>query len=129
MLLTTFSEMLANALWTKLRRLTGNEPRLAERLEVHAIDAVGKRLYEAQFGPAKIASMDHVRQLLEEAGGRVADSRFSTRFLTGEWEDVVNAWQLQNWEEYRDVQRLGRKTRLPEFRRASSSTLRFCGRR
>jgi hypothetical protein len=43
-LLTTFSETLANALRTRLRRLISNEPRLGERLEVHAIDAIGRRL-------------------------------------------------------------------------------------
>ena len=31
-----------------------------------------------------------------------------------EWEQVVEAWQLAAWESYRDVTRLGRKTRLPE---------------
>jgi superfamily I DNA/RNA helicase len=31
---------------------------------------------------------------------------------------VVDAWQLADWEAYRDVKRLGRKTRLPEARRA-----------
>jgi len=36
-----------------------------------------------------------------------------------EWEDVVDAWQLESWEAYRDVLRLGRKTRLPEKRRAA----------
>ncbi len=118
-LLTTFSEMLAHALHTQVRRLIAGEPRLAERLEVHAIDAVGKRLYEAQWGPAHIASRDHVRRLLEEeAGGRVADLRFSMRFLMGEWEEVVDAWQVQSWEAYRDFKRLGRKTRLPESQRA-----------
>jgi mRNA-degrading endonuclease RelE of RelBE toxin-antitoxin system len=40
-LLTTLSETLANALRTQLRRLISNEPRLAERLDVDAIDAVG----------------------------------------------------------------------------------------
>lgn len=30
---------------------------------------------------------------------------------------MIDAWQLQNWEAYRDVVRLGRKTRLPEARR------------
>jgi superfamily I DNA/RNA helicase len=30
---------------------------------------------------------------------------------------VVDAWQLESWEAYRDVRRLGRKTRLPEARR------------
>jgi len=31
-----------------------------------------------------------------------------------ELEQVVDAWQLDAWESYRDVKRLGRKTRLPE---------------
>jgi superfamily I DNA/RNA helicase len=31
---------------------------------------------------------------------------------------VVDAWQLESWEAYRDVARLGRKTRLPETQRA-----------
>ena len=41
-LLATFSENLANALRTKLRYLIGNEPRLAERLEVHAMNSIGE---------------------------------------------------------------------------------------
>ena len=35
-----------------------------------------------------------------------------------EWEQVVDAWQLETWEAYRDVARLGRKTRLKEPQRA-----------
>jgi hypothetical protein len=31
----------------------------------------------------------------------------------------VDAWQVETWEAYRDVARLGRKTRLPESRRAA----------
>jgi len=34
-----------------------------------------------------------------------------------EWEQVVDAWQLETWEAYRDVRRLGRKTRLKEKQR------------
>ena len=34
-----------------------------------------------------------------------------------EWEQVVDAWQLETWEVYRDVLRLGGKTRLPEKQR------------
>ncbi len=45
-LLTTFSDTLANTLRTKLRRLISNEPRLAERLEVHSINAIGHRLFK-----------------------------------------------------------------------------------
>ncbi len=116
-LLTTFSEILANFLRTKLRRLISSEPRLAERLEVHAIDEVGERLYEAHLGVVKIASRDRIQQILKEASERVDGLKFSARFMLGEWEDVVDAWQLQTWEDYRDVRRLGRKTRLPEQQR------------
>ena len=51
-LLTTFSDTLANALRTKLKRLIGNEPRLGERIDVHSLDAIGLRLYKAHVGPA-----------------------------------------------------------------------------
>ena len=42
LLLTTFSNTLADALKVKLRRLVGNEPRVLERIEVHSIDDVEK---------------------------------------------------------------------------------------
>jgi superfamily I DNA/RNA helicase/mRNA-degrading endonuclease RelE of RelBE toxin-antitoxin system len=115
--LTTFSETLANALRTKLRMLIGNEPRVAERLDVHALNAIGRRLYELNVGRAEIASRDVIRQLLVEAAGEVDGQRFSPQFLATEWEHVVDAWQLDSWEAYRDVARLGRKTRLPERQR------------
>lgn len=117
-LLTTFSDPLANALRTKLKRLISNEPRLAERLEVHAIDAVGERLHKAHLGPARIAGHDVIRDLLGEASRAVEGHKFNMRFLMSEWEHVVDAWQLATWEDYRDVVRLGRKTRLPEAQRA-----------
>ena len=117
-LLTTFSDTLANALREKLRCLISNEPRLAERLDVEAIDAVGLRLYGLNIGAAKVASPNQIRQLLVEQSAGVEGLRFSPRFLQGEWDDVVDAWQLQDWEDYRDVKRLGRKTRLPEPQRA-----------
>jgi mRNA-degrading endonuclease RelE of RelBE toxin-antitoxin system len=117
-LLTTFSEALANALRTKLRRLTSNEPRLGERLEVHAIKALGERLYEKHFGCAQLASRDIVRKILIDAANKVGGHKFNTHFLLTEWEEVVDAWQLETWEAYRDVKRLGRKTRLPETQRS-----------
>ncbi len=116
-LLTTFSDALANSLRTKLMRLIGSEPRLEEQVEVHSLDAVGQRLYEASFGPVDLVSRDTLRQLLEESVGAVEGHRFGLRFLLTEWEQVVDAWQLGTWEEYRDVRRLGRKTRLPEGQR------------
>jgi hypothetical protein len=113
-LLTTFSETLAHALEDKLRRLLGNEPRLRERLDVQALDAVGLRLYTAQLGPAKLATRKTIANLLRAAAEAVDGHKFGLLFLIAEWDQVVDAWQLTSWEAYRDVFRLGRKTRLPE---------------
>jgi mRNA-degrading endonuclease RelE of RelBE toxin-antitoxin system len=116
-LLTTFSDTLANALRTKLKRLLGNEPRLAERIDVYSLNAIGLRLYKAHIGQATIASPKIVRELLQEAASAVGGHKFSLHFLFTEWEQVVDAWQLDYWEAYRDVMRLGRKTRLQEAQR------------
>ena len=116
-LLTTFSDTLANALQIKLRRLISNEPRIAERLEVHSMSAIGQRLYTFNFSRPNLASREIIQQYIKKAADEVADHSFSLHFLMTEWEQVVDAWQLETWESYRDVIRLGRKTRLPESRR------------
>ena len=116
-LLATFSDALATALRTRLRRLIGNEPKNAERLEVHSMSGIGRRLYAAGAGRLRLASDEHVRALLDGVAAGVARHRFSAHFLWTEWSKVVDAWQLQSWEDYRDVQRLGRKTRLAEKQR------------
>jgi mRNA-degrading endonuclease RelE of RelBE toxin-antitoxin system len=116
-LLTTFSDTLAHALQAKLRRLIGNEPRLGERIDVHSVNGIGLRLYKTHIGPAAIATRDIIRGLMEEAGGAVEGQKLSQRFLLTEWDQVVDAWQLKTWTAYRDVARLGRKTRLPEAQR------------
>jgi len=116
-LLTTVSDTLADALTTKLRRLISNEPRIGERLEVLAIDAIARRLFAPIMGKHKVASRELIQELLQKATSESPALRFSQSFLLNEWEQVVDAWQLSNWESYRDVARLGRKTRLPEKQR------------
>jgi superfamily I DNA/RNA helicase/mRNA-degrading endonuclease RelE of RelBE toxin-antitoxin system len=116
-LLTTFSEALANALHEKLKILIQNEPSLAERIDVESLDSVGERLYRTHVGSFKLVSQSQIKALISENMSSLQNSRFSIRFLIGEWEDVVDAWQLKSWEEYRDVKRLGRKTRLQESQR------------
>jgi mRNA-degrading endonuclease RelE of RelBE toxin-antitoxin system len=118
-LLTTFSETLANTLRTKLRRLISNEPRFGERLEVQAMNDIAERLYEQHFGHPKIASPEVIRRFMTQAATGVPDLKFSLSFLLTEWEELVDAWQLQTWESYRDIKRLGRKTRLQESQRAT----------
>lgn len=116
-LLTTFSKSLADSLKTKLRRLIHNEPRLGERIDIYSISEVVDRLSRRILGDNSIAEPKAVYDALSEAASTVPDHRFGNRFLVEEWEQVVDAWKLEDWEEYREVARLGRKTRLPESRR------------
>ncbi len=121
-LLTTFSDILANALQVKLRRLISSEPHLAERIDVEAIDKAGLRLYKPLAGrlgtgPVAVVAPGQLADLMSKAAQRVTDQKFSLSFLLSEWAQVVDAWQLKSWEEYRDVRRLGRKTKLPESQR------------
>ena len=62
--------------------MISHEPRLSERLEVHAINAIGRRLYESYFGRPKIASRDVIQPLLAEAARDVDAQRFSRHFFT-----------------------------------------------
>ena len=83
-LLTTFSDTIANDLRERLRRLIHNEPRIAEHVEVNAIDTVGKRLYKAQFGSPKIATQKLIQELLSIAASQTEAHNFRSRFLLSE---------------------------------------------
>src|SRR5207245_908021 len=60
LLLTTFSDPLSNALRTKLRHLIGTEPRLRERIEIHAMNSIGKQLYEANVEKPQFAGPEMI---------------------------------------------------------------------
>lgn len=112
-LLTTFSPTLANALRGKLRLLDSSG-----RVRIETLDFVARRLYEDRFGPRRLASGAEISSLLRECASKIDLGRMTRSLLRGEWEQVVDPWQLSAWEDYRDVSRLGRKTRLPEKSRS-----------
>lgn len=116
-LLTTFSPILANVLKGKLRKLISNEPSLKERIDVYSINDVGIKLYKTHIGAPHMVEPKELALLMQSSSENVTEHKFPMRFLLSEWEQIVDTWQLKSWEEYRDVKRLGRKTRLPESQR------------
>ncbi len=70
-LLATFSDTLANALRVRLGRLIHNQPSIAERLEVNSMSGIGRRLHEANFGAASLATEGEVRALIDRASAEV----------------------------------------------------------
>ena len=57
----------------------------------------------SHLGQSQIVLQDKVLELLKAAAGEVGSHKFSLSFLLTEWEQVVDAWQLETWEAYRDV--------------------------
>ena len=115
-LLTTFSDILANALRVRLRKLTSNEPHLSERIDVESIQKAGIRLYKSSIGIPILVTRNQLLDIIRNEVG-INPTNFSDQFLLSEWEQVIDAWQITSWENYRDFKRLGRKTRLPEAQR------------
>lgn len=116
-LVTTFSETLANVLKRKIRALLEHQPRLGERIEVTTLDSYAERLYRLQFGKPIFASRSYLIEKLQEFASKETDKTFSSDFFIAEWERVIDAWNIQSWDEYKNVQRSGRRTRLPEEHR------------
>jgi len=111
-LLTTLSQALANSLQLKCDRLVGNDADLKERLQVHSIRGIAYGLYVQAFGEPHLIEPEDLKPLVLDIAAQQDGDAFTEAFIWGEWHDVVDAWQLYTWEAYRDVPRLGRKTRL-----------------
>ena len=63
-----------------------------------------------------MAGQETIGALVEDTTSEEG-TNFSQAFLLTEWDRVVDAWQLDTWESYRDVARIGRYRRLSETQR------------
>ena len=112
-LLTTFSSPLANELEHKLQMLTGKSQADGSQATILPFQGVAYDLFTLAFGHTpRAASKEQTKAALDAASKELALTEFSIRFLVSEWNNVVDAWQLDGLDAYRDVPRLGRKNRL-----------------
>lgn len=117
-LLTTFSDPLAEALRQKLAVLVGGRGDLESRVTVASFRRVAEELYALSTGrKAHVADRDVVRGLIATAAREAGNSDFSPRFLLSEWENVIDAWQIGDADGYAGVPRMGRKNRLGQKQR------------
>jgi hypothetical protein len=112
-LLTTFSQPLANALAQKLGTLLGKDGAALRRVTVSPYRRVADELFQLGFGRrASVASDEQIEDALRKATGAVGAKGFTERFLLSEWRHVVDAWQIADVAAYARVPRLGRKNRM-----------------
>ena len=77
-LLTTFSDPLADALRSRLHRLIHHKPMLAERIDMLSIDSIARRIGRAKFSPQKIASTE-LWELFEQIRQKLATDHLVTQ--------------------------------------------------
>jgi hypothetical protein len=117
-LLATFSEPLANALRDKLLLLAGPERHLLERVAVTSFRGIAEELHQLAFGrKGHLASRDVIRSLVVKAQEAAGIDDVSQQFILSEWFNVIDAWQVANIEQYANVPRMGRRTRLGTLQR------------
>lgn len=118
-LVTTFTETLASVLDEKITHLAGQNTDVRDRITVADLNSFARKLYNEKIGPLNFADEKTIRTLLSELRESQPDLKLSDQFIWTEWRDVVDAWQLTDWDAYKSVPRLGRKTRLGEKQRES----------
>ena len=118
-LLTTFSQPLANMLERKLAVLAGDDRTALGRITVASFHGIGGQLFELRIGHRPyIATEDAIRAILADAAQKGDAADIPLRFLVSEWFNVVDAWQITSEDAYAAVPRLGRKNRLSAKQRA-----------
>ncbi len=115
-LLTTFSLPLANTLKQKLSVLTGDKG--DDNVTILPFEEVAIELYALAFGRTpRIATEEQVTRVLETAANELDNADFSIQFLISEWRNVIDAWQVDSMETYRNVPRIGRRSRISSGQR------------
>jgi hypothetical protein len=113
LLLTTFSEPLAQSLAAKLVVLAPDTGGIAPRITVSDWHRVADELFQLIHGRRpRIVAPDILRTMIAKAAEAAGVRGFTQRFLLSEWTNVVDAWGIDGPERYASVPRLGRRSPL-----------------
>ena len=108
-------------LQTKLKRLLGNEPRLAERIDVHSLNAIGLRLYKAHVGPATHCQPRGVREA-DERGRKLPWTATSSACIFSS-PNGSRWWMRGSWRTGRRIAMSRASEERRGFRRRSARCL------
>lgn len=119
-LLTTFSRPLATALNVRCAILTEAVPDLRDRIAVRPLDQAAMELFTARFGQPNRASDSQIAGAIAEARNSGLGGKHSAQFLYEEWQELVDAWNVNDGQAYAEVPRIGRRTRLGAAQRETA---------
>ncbi len=117
LLLATFSRQLAVSLKRKLWQLVESED-ARRRATVASFDDIAIQLFTLSNGyDPRLARKADLDMAVEKAIREEGSHEFDARFVSAEWDHVVDAWQLDSLDEYETVPRIGRRQRLGRKKR------------
>lgn len=112
-LLTTFSTPLASALQRKVNILEGNADKLAPNISVASFIDAAAQLFELEKGRRPHFVRDEwIQKTLADLAPHEDQA-----FLFTEWRDVIDAWQIASLDEYANLSRVGRRSRISKGQR------------
>jgi superfamily I DNA/RNA helicase len=114
-LVTTFTRNLASDLAGTLAKLC---PDAIDRLDVQNLHAWAKSFYESKVG-ARVRILEGAKraELMEESTAEDSSLEMTAEFYLEEWDQVVQAQEIDSEESYLRAKRIGRGTRLSREQR------------
>ncbi|WCL50756.1 UvrD-helicase domain-containing protein [Leptospira sp. GIMC2001] len=115
-LLTSFSELLVDNLRQNFHRLIISSPQIAERVEVSTLEKLAIRLYKSRFSEPNIIEPNELRNLAQSI---LIKQTFAIpkSIILGEFLQVIDAWNIEDWNTYKEFKRIGRRARLSDKQR------------
>jgi hypothetical protein len=107
-LLTTFSDALADLLAIKLDRLVGKDSDVRRQVTLMSLPGLARQ----RAGDVLVANKEEIAGWIDSAMESTPGHTFSKRMVMGEWKHLFDAWQISDLEGYLDAPRTGMKTRL-----------------
>lgn len=110
-LFTTFTKNLAADISENLKKICSREE--WDRIEVLNLDAWVHRFLEKQrFNLRLTYRSSGADELWQKAVSVAGELPFSSEFMRGEWDNVIQAQGIDTWENYMTASRAGRSRRL-----------------
>lgn len=111
-LLATFTKTLAAALKQKLEILLANDFSAQEKIDVLHLEGLAFSHLKRSGKQPNIASKMQLVNFLRRASMTAQVTDYQDGFLLSEWENVIDAWGVQTLQDYLNLSRVGRKSKL-----------------
>ena len=111
-LLCTFTKTLASALKQKLDILLAQDEIALEKIDVTHLEGLAFAHLKRNEQPPNIASKTQLLNFLRRSAQSVQITNYANGFLLSEWDNVIDDWGIETLEEYTNLSRVGRKSKL-----------------